>query len=87
MAISRKPRPASTPELDVEALINKGGSAPSEKNGKAQKETVPVILRLPSEMLEQIDASVKAQRVPTPRHRWLLEAVCEKLAREQQPHA
>lgn len=85
MAISRKPRPASTPEIDVEALINKGGSPP-EKNGKPQEGTTPVVLRVPTEMLEQIDTSVKARPIRTPRHTWLLEAVYEKLAREQQAH-
>ena len=86
MAVVRKPRPASTPQIDVEALINKGGSPPSEANGKAQEATVPVILRLPGEMLEQIDASVKARPIRTPRHTWLLEAVYEKLGRERQAH-
>jgi hypothetical protein len=84
MAISRKPRPARTSTVDVEALINKGGSPPVEATEKTAEATVPVVLRLPSEMLGQIDASVKARPIRTPRHTWLLEAIYEKLAREQQ---
>jgi len=33
-------------------------------------------------MLNQIDALVKAQPIKTPRHRWMLEALYEKLSRE-----
>lgn len=84
MAISRKPRPKGTPGgIDVEALINKGGTPSTDINGKHQDGTVAVVLRLPNEMLEQIDASVKARPIRTPRHTWLLEAVHEKLSREQ----
>jgi hypothetical protein len=36
-------------------------------------------------MLQQIDAAVKAQVIKTPRHRWLLEAIHEKLFRDSQP--
>lgn len=84
MAITRKPRPvnAAGNGVDVEALINKGGSPASQIVTKSQEETVAVVLRLPSEMLDQIDVSVKARPIRTPRHTWLLEAIHEKLSRE-----
>jgi hypothetical protein len=86
MAISRKPKQSSgTPEkhVDVEALINKGGSV-ARSNGVQEKEnnTVPVILRMPEDILQKVDASVQARPIKTPRHTWLLEAVLEKLERE-----
>ena len=84
MAISRKPRQAAsaaTKTVDVDALINKGGSI-AEKNGGRGKETVPVILRVPEDVLQKVDASVQARRIKTPRNTWLLEAVLEKLESE-----
>ena len=82
MAISRKPKSfaAATP-VDVEALINKGGSAP--KSDLEEKDAAaPVVLRLPGDILNRVDTSVKARPIRTPRHTWLLEAIHEKLARE-----
>jgi hypothetical protein len=83
MAISRKPKRApqtTAGGIDVEALINKGGSV-AKNHGDPSKEK-PVILRVPEDVLERIDATVKARRIKTPRHTWLLEAVLEKLERE-----
>jgi len=84
MAISRKPKQtssAATKHVDVNALINKGGSV-GGKNGGQERDAVPVILRVPEDILEKVDASVQARRIKTPRHTWLLEAVLEKLERE-----
>jgi hypothetical protein len=83
MAISRKPKQSSSAakNVDVNALINKGGSV-GGKNGEQERDAVPVILRVPEDILEKVDASVQARRIKTPRHTWLLEAVLEKLERE-----
>lgn len=85
MAISRKPKQSATaaPTVDVDALINKGGSV-AGKNGSQENERspVPVILRVPEDILQKVDASVQARRIKTPRHTWLLEAILEKLERE-----
>lgn len=83
MAISRKPKQSSSTakSVDVNALINKGGSV-GGKNGGQERDAVPVILRVPEDILEKVDASVQARRIKTPRHTWLLEAVLEKLERE-----
>ncbi len=84
MAISRKPKQSSgtvAKRVDVDALINKGGSV-GGKNGGQETGTVPVILRVPEDILGKVDASVQARRIKTPRHTWLLEAVLEKLERE-----
>jgi hypothetical protein len=84
MAITRKPRQSSsvaTKHVDVDALISKGGSV-AGKDGSQEKDAVPVILRVPEDILKKVDASVQARRIKTPRHTWLLEAVLEKLERE-----
>ena len=48
MAISRKPKGK---KVNVEALIRKGGSVPL----KRRSEPVPVILRIPPDLLQQLD--------------------------------
>ncbi len=126
MAIARKPKPSNASskksEVDVDALINKGGSVaqtvikteqaeqfaqePIEVSPNPQPETtlklidteklqvqqskpiedkqeIRVNLRMPADMLEQVDKAVKSRPLKIPRHTWLLEAVMEKLAREE----
>ena len=87
MAITRKPAPVRpAAPVDVEDLINRGGSAPVRpaEAPATPDQTVPVILRLPASMLRSIDQAVKSRPVRIPRHTWLLEAVHEKLSRENQ---
>jgi hypothetical protein len=78
MAISRKPKPqgqVDTP-VDVEALINRGGSIASDSP------TATVNLRMPASLVGRIDEALKGHPIKKPRHTWLLEAVIEKLERE-----
>ncbi len=85
MAISRKPNRSSNnaaKTVDVDALINKGGSIAGNDGDQSKDKIVPVILRVPDDILEKVDASVQARRIKTPRHTWLLEAILEKLERE-----
>ena len=90
MAISRKPtRPASRGgAVDVEALISKGGSAPSRESERSDAPdsaaTAPIVLRLPTALLAQVDSILKARPVRIPRHTWLVEAVYEKIRRESE---
>jgi len=65
----------------ADELINRSGS-PGGKTEPADA-TTPVVLRIPTAMLTQIDTLVKAQPIKTPRHRWMLEALYEKLTREE----
>ncbi len=89
MAISRKPKPHdhTTPHgaVDVEALINKGGSIGSE-NGSRDSDrtrTATINLRIPVLLVERIDQILEERPLRTPRHTWLLEAVLEKLERDE----
>jgi hypothetical protein len=87
MAISRRPKPtlvAPAPAVDVDALINKGGSVARSVDPAppATSKPAPVVLRLPPDVLTRIDQAVEARRVKVPRHTWLMEAVIEKLERE-----
>jgi hypothetical protein len=85
MAISRKPKEENPPDVDVDALILRGGSVASSevKIGPKAKDPTPVVLRIPTALLERIDDALEARSVKIPRHTWLLEAVVEKLDRER----
>lgn len=82
MAISRKPKATekTQKEPDINALINKGGS--TAETSIKKEEGKPVLVRVPSDMLKQIDEIVSSKKIKIPRHTWLLEAVFEKLERE-----
>jgi hypothetical protein len=85
VAVTRKPKRPD--EAMVQRLIHKGGSVatdkPSHDNGS---EFSPVILRIPSDMLARIDAAVQRRRpVRISRHSWIIEALHERLSREQEP--
>lgn len=76
-------RRAPLQPLDKKAqkFIEQGGStaAKPETNTKAE---FAVNVRLPVDVLAQVDEAVKLRRARIPRHSWLLEAIFEKLDRE-----
>jgi hypothetical protein len=86
--ITRKPsgHQASTPpssEAEIDALIHKGFSIPEDHGGlPSEEEEQQVVLRLPRAILRRVDVAVKQRPLKTPRHRWLMEAILEKLERE-----
>lgn len=81
MAVSRKPAAAA----NVEAFIREGGSVTqgSQANGD-ETDVKGLKLRLPGELLAEVDAAVKRRRPAPSRHQWILEAIYEKLEREQE---
>lgn len=86
MSISKKPKiTSSQSEAEVQALIEKGGSAAGQekKDKKQQKDVVPISLRLPHSFSERIKIVLEKRALKIPRHTWLLEAVVEKLEREE----
>jgi hypothetical protein len=86
MAIARKPHrspaPAAGTETEIEALINRGGSPSGTAAEEEKPAAVPIMLRVPKAMLDQIEAALKVRPVKLPRHTWILEAIHEKLTRE-----
>ena len=84
MAISRKPKSAASvgSAVDIDALIHKGGSVAGEGGLSGRQKLAPVMLRLPPAMLEKVDAAVRTRIVPTARTTWIMEAIAEKLERE-----
>ncbi len=82
MPIARKPK--SKPvvsEKVISAVIEKGGSVSTEKNNPGKTEQT-VNIRLPEDILSEIDQSVSFRRIKISRHTWLMEAIIEKLDRE-----
>jgi hypothetical protein len=83
--IPRKPsgHQASTPppsEAEIEALIHQGLSRPEDyPDAPSEAEEQQVVLRLPRALLRRMDVAVKQGPLKTPRHRWLMEAILEKL--------
>jgi hypothetical protein len=86
VAITRKPKPAAmtaAPAVDVDALINKGGSVARETATPATaNKPVAMTLRVPGDLMIQVDQAVEVRRVKVPRHTWIIEAIVEKLERE-----
>jgi len=88
MAITKRPTRQAPESVDVEALINKGGSVArtteSLPSQEEQERTALVNLRLPTSLLAEIDEVIKSKRVKIPRHTWLLEAIAERLTSEKE---
>jgi hypothetical protein len=85
MAVTRKPKPASVPdESAIQELIRKGGTVAIPAALESTPQLTAVLLRLPSDMLARIDASVK-RRLPVriSRVSWIIEALQERLTREE----
>ncbi len=82
MPIARKPKPKlSVSEKAITAVIEKGGTVPTDRQSKTKNEQT-VNLRLPEDILSEIDNSVGSRRIKISRHTWLMEAIVEKLDRE-----
>ena len=81
MVVKRKP-------VNVEEFIQDVGSisqiaAPKKKPEDLPDEEVKGLkLRLPVDLLAEVDAAVKSRRPAPSRHQWILEAIYEKLARD-----
>ena len=94
MAVTRKPtpRPADAAlsdtvaaEAKVREFIERGGKVAGEEEPEVARKLVQ--LRLPFELLARVDRALKARTVPPSRHNWFLEAIHEKLAREENHEA
>ena len=91
MAIARKPGASPASEREIEALIRKGGTEAEAANNAASERvpgrparpgTAKVLLRIPEDLLAQVQDAVAAKPLPTTRQAWILEALFEKLQRE-----
>ena len=85
MPVTRKPQQKETAtgepsETAIRAFIERGGSVPSEAGAVHTK---LVQLRISPQLIARIDTVLGTRRVPPSRHHWILEAIHEKLAKEE----
>lgn len=88
MAIRRLPTqtaPASDLAARTEAFINRGLQVATEPEKLQAAEFKPknVLLTIPGDSHVRIEHLLKGRRVRIPRHTWILEAIVEKLEREE----
>lgn len=90
MAVTRKPvaKPgearaeASPDEAAIRTVIERGGTVAGE--GVPDEAVRKLLqLRLPITLIDRIDGVRRGHDVPPSRHHWILEAIHEKLAREE----
>ena len=82
MALSPKPvRPANAPVTNIDDFISRGGSVPAQKlAGKGAQHP----LKFPEgDLFDRLERARKAASVTLPRNTWILQAISEKLEREQ----
>jgi hypothetical protein len=82
MAITRKPKAVPGSVVDIDALIHRGGSIAGSEAPQRSDRPAPVVLRIPADVLTQVDTAVQRRPVRIPRHTWIMEAIVEKLERE-----
>ena len=84
--VTRKPQaPRSDEEAQetaIEAVINKGMTRP-EDSPEAEDVVQQVVLFLPETLLSDVDTLVQEVRPRTSRRAWLVEAIREKVERDQ----
>lgn len=85
--ITRKPQPTPSEEEEreaaIEAVINKGLTRPDDHPQEAEIKERQVVLFIPESLLSDVDALVKQVRPRTSRRGWLLEAIRDKVERNQ----
>lgn len=89
MAVRRKPQPrANDTPPTVEDFIASGGTdaqeTPAPPDSDEAPSVQPVKLRVPTDLLADIDAAVARRRPRISRHQWILEAIVHKLELDQQ---
>lgn len=86
MPISRKPKQTPESQSNVEDFIQGGGSDPQETTLTQSKEVAyqALKLRIPADLLADIDKLVESRRPVPSRHQWILEALYEKVIREKE---
>ncbi len=82
-ALRRKPRKENkhpVSESEVIAIIESGGGAPNRGDSKKSQ---AINLRIPMHLATVVDALIHRRIVPISKNSWILEAIAEKIKREQ----
>ena len=85
--VTRKPQAPQSDEkaqeAAIESVINKGMTRPENHPPEAEDTVRQVVLFLPESLLSDVDALVQQVRPRTSRRAWLVEAIREKVERDQ----
>ena len=87
--LSRTPpgqEPAAARKAEAPAEEPVGG-AERARGAATEAKPLAVSLRIPGDVAARVDRAVLSRPVKIPRHTWLLEAVVEKLDREEEDEA
>jgi len=90
MAVTRRPKKETQKkQASVEDLIMRGESSTTTRVVKNEKESKEdeikrVQMRIPLSKLDEIDNSTKSRPGKLSRHTWIMEAIEEKLKRENE---
>ena len=74
-------KPATARRASTSAKKPTGTARPAG-GSKSRSEPKPLVLRVPPEVLDRVERLAELRRPSVSRHHWLLEAVYEKLERE-----
>jgi predicted HicB family RNase H-like nuclease len=67
---------------DIDAVINRGGTSSASQEENHDKERI-FNLRVPESLVRQVDALRKRRAGKISRNTWILEAIADKVEREQ----
>jgi hypothetical protein len=78
MALRKRPKPEETDQWIQAANVED-----DQLSEESEKEIQSVRVRIPVDLLEEIDQLVGKRQPKTSRHNWILEALYEKVKREK----
>jgi hypothetical protein len=84
MTVSRKPQdehPQQISDRNLEEYLRKGGS--TAKTRAVPVKDVRFSLTIPAAICEELDTLRDSRTLKTSRHKWVLEAIVEKIERER----
>ena len=80
MALRKRPKPEDRDKWIEEAATS---DKPQQREEEETKTIQDIRLRIPTDLLEEIDQSVAKRKPKISRHNWILEALHEKVKREK----
>ena len=78
MALRKRPKPE-----DTDKWIEEAANDQPQQQEEEPKTIQDIRLRIPTDLLEEIDQSVAKRKPKISRHNWILEALHEKVKREK----
>jgi hypothetical protein len=81
MVVKKKPESSH----DIDAYIDAGSATKEEREkSKPKKDQTVITVAMPTELLEEIDATRTVQKPKSSRTQWILKACYEALERQKQ---